>query len=62
MLSHLNNELFALVVYLNGIEQVRQAVLFKTDIDYRTNYLDYLAYVLLSIYLPPFKKGYKLSS
>ena len=42
MLSHLNNELFALVVYLNGIEQVRQAVLFKADINYRTNYLDYL--------------------
>ena len=42
MLSHLNNELLDLVVYINRIEQVRQAVLFKADINYRTNYLDYL--------------------
>jgi hypothetical protein len=57
MLSHLNNELFALVVYLNGIEQIRQAVLFKTDIDYRTNYLDYLAYVFAFHLFTTFQKG-----
>ena len=57
MLSHLNNELFALVVYLNGIEQVRQAVLFKADINYRTNYLDYLAYVFAFHLFTTFQKG-----
>ena len=48
LLSNFGNELCAIIVDLNGILQCRQFIVRKSDVQYRTNDLHYLANVFFT--------------
>ena len=51
MLCNLADKLFTVVVNFYCIQKIRQVILFKCDIDYRTDDLDYLTDIFLWHYL-----------
>ena len=48
MLRYLNNKLCAVIVDLDSVQKLRKTVLFKSDINYRADYLNYLSHVFFT--------------